>query len=218
MNFLLKAVLITLFIVGAATGIFAQQNQSKPEAKATFRSGDSVAVYSRPNILKTNLSGPFSLFYEVQLQPKRSLQISINRADIGFLWDDTKYFSLTPAFKFYVSKKASTIRRPSPSGFYVSPYLRYVNIRDIGNGLFSGTKFYEVGYNLFGGGATAGYQVIFRRGLTLDFFGGGGYLPLSTSKIKYRYDNNYEVDVRPEDYKADIRIGLCIGYAFKRTQ
>ncbi len=218
MNFLFRAALICLFITGAATEIFAQQNGGEPEAKAILRSGDSVAVYSRPNIVKTNLAGLFSLFYEAQVHPKRSLQLSMNRADIGFLWDDTKYFSLIPAFKFYVSKKAGSQRRPSPSGFYISPYLRYVNVRDIGGGFFSDRKLYEVAYNLFGGGVVAGYQVIFRKGLTLDFFGGGGYLPLNSSKVIYTYTRDYEVNVSPEDYKTDIRIGLCIGYAFKRPQ
>lgn len=218
MNFLFKAVFITFFITSAATEIFAQQNGGEPEDKARFQSGDSVAVYSRPNIIKTNLAGIFSLFYEAPVHPKRSLQISINRADIGFLWDDTKYFSLTPAFKFYMSKKAGSQHRPSPSGFYVSPYLRYVNIRDIGNGFFSDRKLYEVAYNFFGGGVVAGCQRIFRKGLTLDFFVGGGYLPLSASKVLYTYTSNYDVDVSPDDYKADIRIGLCIGYAFKQSR
>lgn len=95
--------------------------------------------------------------------------------------------------------------------------MRYVNGRDIGKGI-SGTKLYEVAYNLFGGGAVVGYQLIFRKGLTLDFFAGGGYLPLSSSKVMYTYTSNYEVDVSPEDYKPDVRIGLCIGYAFKQTQ
>ena len=127
-----------------------------------------------------------------------------------------KYFSLTAAYKFYLSKKESSERRPHPAGFYVSPYLKYVNVHKIGSGLFSGSKSSEVAYNLFGGGATAGYQLIFRKGLTLDFFAGGGYLPLSSSKVLYTYNTGYAVDANPDDYKADLRLGICIGYAFKR--
>jgi hypothetical protein len=217
MNHFSKTALLSLFIVGAITNVFAQQNQSLPESKSALRNQDSVAVYDRPNILKTNLTGPFSLLYEAQVLSRQSLQISINCSSFKFLGDDDKFFILTGAYKFYFSKKESTERRPHPAGFYVSPYLRYVNVRNIGSGLFSGSKLSEVAYNLFGGGATVGYQLIFRKGLTLDFFAGGGYLPFSSSKVLYTYSSTYAVDVNPSNYKADFRLGLCIGYAFKKN-
>lgn len=217
MHFLAKAFSVTLFITGAAMNIFAQQNQSLPESKSALLNQDSVAGYNRPNIIKTNLAGPFSLLYEAQVLPRQSLQVSINRSNVEFLGDDDKFFILTGAYKFYFSKKESTKHRPHPAGFYVSPYLRYVNVHNISSGLFSGSKLSEVAYNLFGGGATVGYQLIFRKGLTLDFFAGGGYLPFSSSKVVYTYNNTYIADVNPNNYKADFRLGLCIGYAFKRN-
>ena len=195
--------------------VLAQQTQSQPEDIAALQSYDSVVAFSRPHILKTNLAGLLSLFYEAQVQPKQSLQISINRINFEFLRNKDKFFIITTAFKFYLSKKESIERRPHPSGFYVSPYLRYVNVHNVGSGLFSDRKLSEVTYNLFGGGVTAGYQISFRKGFALDFFAGGGYLPLNSSKVTYTYTNNYDADVSPEDYKTDIRIGICVGYAFR---
>lgn len=151
MNHFSKTALLSLFIAGAITNVFAQQNQSLPESKSALRNQDSIAGYDRPNIIKTNLAGPFSLLYEAQVLPRQSLQVSINRSNFTFLGDDDKFFILTGAYKFYFSKKESTERRPNPAGFYVSPYLRYVNVHNIGSGLFSGSKLSEVAYNLFGG-------------------------------------------------------------------
>jgi len=216
MNFFGSTALIILFIAGSAMNVPAQHSQSQPKDMAALQSHDSVVVYDRPHILKTNLAGLLSLFYEAQVQPKRSLQASINRINFGFLGNEDKFFILTTAFKFYLSKKESTERRPHPSGFYVSPYLRYVNIHNTGNGLFSGRRLSKVTYNLFGGGVIAGYQIIFRKGLTLDFFAGGGYLPLKASKVTYTYGTNYVAEVSTENYKPDIRIGICVGYAFKK--
>ena len=214
MNTAYKAILILLLFESAATAVCAQEDEIRVQT-AGVQHKDSATTYTRPNVLKTNLLGLYSLFYERQLQSKQSLQIGINRVDFGFLWNDTKYFSLSAAYRFYLSKKESTGRRPYPSGFYVSPYIRFVNARESGSGLFSHSKLSEVSYNLFGGGAVAGYQVIFRKGPTCDFFLGGGYLPAGSFKVIYSYDPGYKPDVNPEDYRLDIRVGVCIGFAFK---
>ena len=214
MNITFKAILVLFLFVSPATNVCAQKDKSR-SGKSGIQHKDSINTYNRPNVLKTNLLGLYSLMYERQLQSKQSIQIGINLADIGFLWNDTKYFSLSAAYRFYLSKKESTRQRPYPSGFYVSPYIRFVNARESGSGLFSHSKLSEVSYNLFGGGAVAGYQVIFRKGPTCDFFLGGGYLPASSSKVIYSYDPGYKPDVGPEDYRVDIRVGLCIGFAFK---
>lgn len=176
---------------------------------------DSDVNFNRPHILKTNLAGPFSLYYEMQVQPKQSVQLSINRINYGlFFSGDIKYFALTSAFNFYFIGKKSSKRRPYPSGFYLSPYLRYVNAREVNTGYIFNAKTSEVAYNLFGGGGMAGYQVIFGNGLALDFFAGAGYLPVSTSRT-IGTQLNYQTEVKTDDYKTDIRLGVCIGFAFR---
>ena len=214
MNISTKAILTIFLVAGAATDISAQRVDSQM-AQAVKRNNDSIRMYTRPNVLKTNLLGIYSLFYERQLQPKQSIQVGINVANVGFLWNDTKYFSLSAAYKFYLSKKQSSGHRPYPSGFYVSPYVRFLSARETAKGVFSHSRLSEVSYDMFGGGAVAGYQMIFGHGLTLDFFVGGGYLPVNSSHILYTYTSSYKPDVNPGDYKADIRVGICIGYAFK---
>ena len=209
-----RAVLIIILIAGATQGL-AQQKHVLAENKSDSIDHHTVINYSRPIMLKTNLAGPFSVLFEVQLYPRRTLQMSINRVNFGFLSDEDKYFMFTTAFKFYLTRKESTERRPGPAGFYFSPCLRYVNVIETTTGLFSDTKLSEVAYNLFGGGVTAGYQLIFRKGFILDFFAGGGYLPFSSSKVQYVYMYNYDAGVNSNDYKADFRLGICIGYAFK---
>lgn len=213
---LLKIILIVFLISGNTPSCFSQTSvMKKNDAQTPVISKDANVSFNRPYILKTNLAGPLSLYYEMQVQPEQSVQLSINRINYGFLFGgDVKYFALTAAYKFYLSKKESSKRRPNPSGFYLSPYIRYVNATDITTGFISiNTKTSEVAYNLFGGGGIAGYQIIFGKGLTLDFFAGAGYLPLSTSRIIYT-QSSYKSEVKPDDHMMEIRLGVCIGFAF----
>ena len=212
---LLKIVLIVSLITCNALSCLSQTNiMKKNDVKSDAISQNADVNFNRPYILKTNLTGPYSLYYEIQVRPKQSVQLSINRINYGlFFGGDTKYFALTSAFKFYFTGKESTKRRPYPSGFYLSPYLRYINAREVNTGFISNTKTSEVSYNLFGGGGMAGYQVIFGKGFTLDFFAGAGYLPLSTSRIIYT-QTNYKSEVKPDDYMTEMRLGVCVGFAF----
>ena len=195
----------------------AHANADTSISEKTKGGPDSVVRFNRPHIIKTNLAGPFSLYYEMQLKTRQSLQLNVNRASYGvLLGGDIKYFALTAAYKFYLSKKDSDLRRPGPAGFYLSPYVRYVNARDVTTGFIAiDEKRSEMAYNLFGAGGVAGYQLIFRKGFTLDFFAGAGYLPLATSKVVYQYPG-YLARVKTDDYKLDVRIGVCVGFAFKK--
>ncbi|MBC7923193.1 MAG: hypothetical protein H7Z75_19105 [Ferruginibacter sp.] len=184
---------------------------------ASLQAQDSTATYYRPIVFKTNLSGPFSLLVEGQVAPRKSLQFSVQRINVD-LFGFNKFFSFTPEFKFYLSKRTSTERRPRPSGFYVSPYLKYRHVYQISRGSTSGSRLSEVSYHLLGGGTIVGRQVIFRGGFALDAFLGGGYFPIAGGRQTYgRDDGNgpYREEIRPQDFQADIRVGICIGYAFK---
>ena len=211
-----KKIIVVLMLCPYIFSSGHAKQATKPTVFTNLSGQDSTAVYSRPYILKTNLTGPFSLLYELQIQRKHSVQLSVNRLNYSvILGGDIKYFALTPAYKFYLSKRYSTAKRPYPSGFYLSPYLRYVSIREVTTGFIAiNERRSESAYNLFGGGATAGYQTILRRGLTLDFFAGGGYLPLGNSRIVYT-QQNYISTIRTKDFMPDFRLGLCIGFAFK---
>lgn len=179
---------------------------------------DTVATYRRPTLFKTNLLGPFSLLVEGRVAPRKSVQLGVQRVNFGLLGTDNKFFSLTSEFKFYLSRRASTERRPYPKGFYLSPYLKYRNVREVSESwLFCtncGNRISEFSYNMLGGGAIAGAQVIFRKGFTLDAFLGGGYFPLMGYKSVYIAPNTYD-DADREVYRIDIRVGFCLGYAFK---
>ena len=177
---------------------------------------DTVAVYRRPTLLKTNLLGPLSLFVEQAIAPRQSLQFSLQRIDFGLFGSTTKFFSFTPEMKFYLAKRPATEWRPRPAGWYVSPYLKYRNVREESESGFlgGGPVHSRITYQMLGGGAVAGGQVIFRRGFTIDAFLGGGYFPVMGYRTAY-VGQNAAADASPEDFRWDIRFGFCFGYAFK---
>lgn len=184
---------------------------------------DSTRQYLRPALVKTNLLGPFSLLVEVPTTARRSVQISVQRSRFR-LFSEYRSFSITPEYRFYLSKLAATGRRPAPKGFYVSPYLKYRTVADESIGLFSNRTLYTVFYKMAGGGAVAGSQFISRGGFTLDAFVGVGYFPRVTYRITVPYDSSYQnsysrpPEARPQEYRLDLRVGLCIGLAFDRPE
>jgi Protein of unknown function (DUF3575) len=183
--------------MAATAESFAQMVPRPSSDKVNGEGPDSADAYRRPHVLKTNFLGPFSLLYEQQWRPQSSWQVSVDGFKTKGSNSENKYFALTAAYKFYFPSPAGTLQRPDPAGWYISPYLRYLNVRDSKLDLFSNEKYAEVSYRLFGRGATLGYQIIYQKGITLDFFAGGGYLPLHSSKVKYYLDQNSKPALKP---------------------
>ena len=179
---------------------------------APLRAQDTAAVYRRPTIVKSNLLGPLSLFVERQLAARKSVQVSVQRIGFSFLGTTTKFFSLTLEMKFYLSKRPASESRPHPSGWYVSPYLKYRQVREEVGRIFSGTRSSAFSHRMLGGGVIAGKQVVAQKGFTLDAFLGGGYFPVSAHRTVYVANNGY-VNTYPEAYRRDVRFGFCFGYA-----
>lgn len=185
----------------------------------TLYAQDSSRQLMRPALVKTNLLGPFSLFLEIPTAPRQSLQFSAQRVNFVF-FGTTRIFSLTPEYRFYLSKRQPSARRPAPKGFYVSPYLKFWTVVDEPRGLFASSSrtYGEVSYSMFGGGVVVGLQFINRWGFTLDGFLGGGYFPVMSYRAT-TFNSAYSLpQPHPQDYRADVRVGLCIGLAFSQPR
>lgn len=177
---------------------------------------DTMSRFVRPALVKTNLAGPISLFLEVPTTARQSLQLSAQHLNMKLLFDRVRLFSITPAYKFYLSKSAGSARRPAPKGLYLSPYLRYRWMESEVSESWWSPASGRVAYAMFGGGVVVGAQFISRWGLTLDGFLGGGYNPLVSYWLVQEYPPNPPPKSQLQDLRYDVRVGLCIGFAFAR--
>ena len=178
-----KTVIILLVILFTVPAF--PQDESEPE------------TYN--NVIKANtlilIIASGSIFYE-----RRLTDITAAQLGVGFLSykiDETKLSGLflTPEFKFYIRKNAL-------DGFYMAPYLRYMNCSyDNNNG--------EGSLRNFGGGLSFGRQWIFEKGFAMELFFGGHYA-----------DSSFEITSGDEPTDLSkmegfrTRIGFCIGFAF----
>lgn len=177
---------------------------------------DTTRQFVRPAVLKTNLGEPISLVLEVPTTNRQSLQVSAQYFGID-LFSRVRSFSMTPAYKFYLTKSAGSARRPAPKGFYLSSYLRYRWIESEGYRSWGSDAYAVRISSTFGGGVVMGAQFINRWGFTLDGFLGGGYNPLKSYQVTwYNLYNSPNPPRTPDSnwLRYDIRIGLCIGIAF----
>jgi hypothetical protein len=160
----------------------------------------SFSLYSQNNIIKAGLSdallGYFNLSYERVVGKKNSIVIK------GGYMEPTKspFISekaLTPeAYTFdgseggidiSVEYRIFTGKEKALLGFYISPYLRYLNqslayFDEIDNRSFN----VAAGLNTLGIGAQLGYQVIISSLLSLDFYFFGAGIDYHTLNLKYR--------------------------------
>lgn len=132
------------YLFGQST-TFGQQ--TTPAAGKPLSIQDSVKL-TRPAVLKTNVFGPFSFFVEVPTAPKQSVQLSTQVVNFNF-FDNTRFFSLTLDYRFYLNKLLPSARRPAPNGFYVSPYLKFRTVTHEAIGLFYGTLLSTDAYTLY---------------------------------------------------------------------
>lgn len=87
----------------------------------------TYAANAQSNAIKVNLLSPvvrtINLSYERAISENGSIQL-------GFFYTGAKVsdvkidgFGLTPEYRFYLSST------PAPNGFYVAPFLRYINFK-----------------------------------------------------------------------------------------
>lgn len=131
--------------------------------------GTFTANAQSQNVIKANIFSPLvrtgNFAYERALTENRSFQLGLFFT--GFKASDTRFngIGLTPEYRFYLSES-----KEAPAGFYVAPFLRYQNFKltstDSGVG---GTL------QTFGGGVTAGYQILLKDRVAFDFFLGPSF-------------------------------------------
>lgn len=175
---------------------------------------DSTRRWSRPNVLKTNLLAPVSLFYERALTPRFALRSSVRW--LAFTGSNFERFvNATIEGKFYTAKLARLRAKAHLSGFFLNPYLK-VRARHLTERVGINPDVYaEERIRSLGFGLTVGYQWVFRRGFVLELFHGGGMMPPALSRYRYtRPDGTETTDLTNAYLTMDLRSGVSLGYAF----
>ena len=178
-----KTVIILLAILFTVPAF--PQDESEPETYNNVIKANTLTL-----IIATG-----SIFYERRLTDITAAQLGVGF--MGYKIEETKLSGLflTPEFKFYIRKNAL-------DGFFMAPYLRYMNLsydNDNGDGALRN----------FGGGISFGRQWIFKKGLALELFFGGHY---GDSSFKITRGEEPADLKNMEGFRT--RIGFCIGFAF----
>ncbi|MFZ1257524.1 MAG: DUF3575 domain-containing protein, partial [Saprospiraceae bacterium] len=109
----------------------------------------------------------------------------------------TTGFGIDAEFRFYITNR----KKPAPEGFYIGPNIGF----DINKTKEDGTD-NSASFNLFGIGATLGYQWVWDSGFTLELGMGPQY------SIFAGKDDNLDTTV---DFEGILpRFVFAIGYAF----
>ena len=182
----MKKLLILFFTVSLMMPSFAQE-QSAP------------VQYN--NVIKANaltlIVATGSAFYERKLTDITSAQLGVGFMSYKFNETKLSGLFLTPEFRFYIRKDAI-------DGFFMSPYLRYMNC-----GYENPDSEAEGSFTNFGGGLSVGRQWVFDKGFVLELFFGGHY---GSSNFKTTSGDE------PEDLNKlggfRTRVGFCLGFAF----
>lgn len=169
------------------------------------------------NALQINLLplfvNSYNLFYERKVANKISVTLALNyyyAKSWYFKYHDSQWFSTTVDFRWYLSKQPI-------NGVFIGPYLKFRYIKDYAvvsylqepsaspdiETITQNEHWYYSGFGLI-----TGYQKIFNSGVTLGFFGGGGYYPIEILKTRVP---QYSMK---KGLRADIRTGFTTGYAF----
>lgn len=178
---------------------------------------DTIHRWNRPNLLKTNLLAPISLFYERAITHRFALQANVRWFNYGGL-SKSDFINAAVEGRFYLDGPDERRIKTHPTGFYVGPYLKarslhYIN--EIGQGLGQGTARDEVFIRSIGLGALVGHQWVGRRGFSGDIFVGGGAMPYALSQ--YEHTMHYSIvtsDAGYDYYAMDLRIGISLCYSF----
>lgn len=177
---------------------------------------DTTRLWARPNVLKTNLLAPVSLFYERTLTRRFAIRTSARWLKAGrLLFEDEAFVNVTIEGKIYTARLENLTAKEHPTGFFVNPYLKARSLTcvdEIGQGPGNPTARDEIKVNSIGVGLTVGYQWVSRRGVVVELFHGVGGFPVNNIRHTGRYSN---IVSGPNDYlKLDLRSGVSLGYAF----
>jgi hypothetical protein len=154
--------------------------------------------------IKINLLSPvartLNLAFERAISENGSIQLGFfyTGAKVG----DTKIdgFGLTPEYRIYLSQS------PAPNGFYVAPFLRYINFKAEDK---TDNSTNQATVTQFGGGVVVGRQWVFKERVTFDLFIGPKYqgtdvkVTAGTDSFSGSLFNNF-----------GIRGGITLGVAF----
>lgn len=177
---------------------------------------DTLRRWQRPNVLKTNLLAPVSLFYERAVGDRFALRVS-GRWLSGkrLVFEESSFVNATIEGKLYTARTSQLRRKPHPTGFFVNPYLKARSLRyvqRIGYGFNKEGDRDEMVVNSIGAGLTIGYQWVSQNGVAVELFCGPGTFLTNRIRHTMRYSN---VISSPNDYlNIDFRIGASLGYAF----
>lgn len=161
-----------------------------------------MMVNAQDHVIKTGLTGlllgDINLGFEQKLNGRSSLQFRIGYIDPTLsviipeeafspkaynLLEANGGISTSIEYRFYTSKKKGL------QGFYIAPYLRYLNQKMLFDDEIQGYIFsVDTKLSTLGVGGQLGYQWIFNEIFTLDLFFFGTGLDFYKAEIKYDLD------------------------------
>ena len=199
----MRSYLFCLFLSLSIIKLFAQRSQAKFIDKEDIQHG---------HILKTNILSPLlgtiNFHYEWKLTPNSSSQIEAYYFTGQFFGQSIPLsgFGVTYNYRYYLTGTF-------PTGFFVQPYIRYQQFLEKNgvSGLSSSSTITTplLAFTVYGTGLVLGYQFVFAKRVSLDFYGG----PM--------YNVSYENGVRTnsQDYPPFftgpfLRTGCTLGFIF----
>lgn len=177
---------------------------------------DTTQRWRRPNVIKTNLLAPVSIFYERALTRRFALRFSARALKLPRgTFNEQEFMNATLEGKIYTARPARLAAKPHPTGFFVNPYLKVRSLRELDYVGLNPDVFEEETIKSIGLGLTIGYQWVSRRGFVVELFNGFGAMPSALSRYR-RLESDGTVTTRlTSDYlKMDWRAGFNLGYAF----
>lgn len=195
----------TTLLLALPTGVLAQDQ-------------DTIRLWVRPNVLKTNLLAPVSMFYERALTRRFAFRTSTRwlKLATGGVFNRQEFVKATIEGKIYTARMVNLTAKSHPTGFFVNPYVKARSMTYVERAGYGSTKvgdLDEIKVNSIGVGLTVGYQWVSRRGFVVELCHGVGGFPVTNIRHTGRYSN---VVSGPNDYlKLDFRTGVSLGYAFE---
>lgn len=159
--------------------------------------------HRKNHVLKTNVLGLFTFFYEHPLKRNMSLQVGLQYNPESLPVKNKLVSSIAPELRFYFGASDN-----SPSGFFMASYTKYQYMTENKADTQNAELVLSANIQTLAFGGNMGYQIILKNGLSFEAFVGGGY------NIFKDVSSDKPSDFSPEDYKFDMRIGISFGYAF----
>jgi len=151
----------------------------------------------KPNRIKTNVLGLFTLFYENQFSNKMSLQVGLQYNPENFPVKNTLVKSIALELRYYF--KSFTEKG---GGIFGATYAKFSGTKEINDSDNSAKiKAIATGLNL-------GYLHVFKNKMVAEVFAGAGY------NVFKKIDTDFSNDFPEKNYKFDIRIGIGFGFSF----